>query len=194
MNTVLDVTSGICWSIVYIVAIILGIKHKTSCIPSLAICQNFAWEFWVVVNRLCTHEIHSIAFVIQLTWLLLDVGILIIWLLFGKGSSKQFVKNILLLFLVMLIMFFLTLWAEKWEFTAFLINAIMSLLFIIEEKQKTLKKNSVIIAISKLVGTLAATILNGIIWWNPLILWLGGICFFFDCYYWAVLRSVMKDA
>lgn len=40
----LIVTSGICWSIVYIECIRIGFKEKTYCMPLFALGLNIAWE------------------------------------------------------------------------------------------------------------------------------------------------------
>lgn len=188
MNTVLDVISGISWSLVYITAIFLGIRHKTWCIPKLAICQNFAWEFWVVFNRFKIGATQSVAYAIQLVWFLLDIVILFTWLYFDRRKDRQLSKNISLLLVVFAAMYLLAYRAEKWEFSAFLINAIMSAAFIVRASKSPGLRQSTVISIGKLIGTLAATILNGIIYWNPLLLWLGGLCFLFDCYYLSMLH------
>lgn len=189
MNMFLDMVSGVSWSLVYLTAIIVGCKHRTWCIPKLAICQNFAWEFWVVLNRICTGGTHSIAFAIQLAWLLLDIGVLITWLIFDQINAKHFSSNLLLLYVVFAALYLLAYRAKNWEFSAFLINAIMSAAFIIRAHKDPGPWQSRFIAAGKLIGTLAATILNGIIYWNPLLLWLGGLCLLLDSYYLAIFRK-----
>lgn len=182
MITALDVTSGICWSIVYITAIFLGFLRKSWYIPKLAICQNLTWELLVVVNRLQSGS-YGIAFIIQLVWLLLDIGVLLTWLLYDRKETFSSIKKIGLLLTVFLAMYMLTSRAGKWEFAAFLINAIMSVGFVLWLFQEKTQHSSTVIAVAKLLGTLTATILNGWIWWNPLLLWLGGLCFLLDGYY-----------
>ena len=122
MNQILDATNGICWSIVYVEAIILGFRHKTWHIPQLAICQNFAWELLVVINRL-QNGFFGLPFFIQLAWLLLDIGVLITWLLYDKVNS--FLKKSALLLFVFAVMYALAYRTGKWEFSAFLINLIL---------------------------------------------------------------------
>lgn len=182
MNTFLDISSGICWSIVYIMAMVLGFQQKTWCIPKLAICQNLAWELLVVINRIQSGS-YGIAFLIQLAWLLLDIGVLITWLLYDRAEKLSWLKKTGLLLAVFAAMYLLACRAGKWEFAAFLINAIMSAGFVLRLHRNHEFPESAVIAGAKLVGTLAATILNGWIWWNPVLLWLGGICFLLDGYY-----------
>lgn len=189
MHTLLDLTNGISWCIVYILAIIFGIKNKTWFIPKIAICQNFSWEFLMVLNRFLAGETYSIAFIIQLIWLILDAVILGSWIYLDRNKPFKLIQNIALSFLVFTAMFFLAYLAGEWEFSAFLINVIMSAAFVFRERKNIHAPCSVMIATCKLIGTLAATILSGIIYWDPLILWLGGICFILDIYYLAMISG-----
>ena len=189
MNTALDLISGISWSIVYVTAFILGIKHKTWYIPRLAICQNFSWEFWMVTKRIRAGSPFSIAFIIQLSWLVLDLGVLFTWLKYDRKDIKRVLKNAILLLLIFTMMYLFALHAERWEVSAFLINIIMSVAFIVREERGEDLYPSRVIAIAKMIGTLSATILNGIVFRNLVLLWLGGLCFIFDCSY---LRMICK--
>ena len=182
MNTLLDLINGISWSIVYTVAIILGVQHKCWYIPKLAICQNFAWELLVVINRIQRGS-YGLAFWVQFIWLLLDVGVLITWLLYDRAGKQSGVRKAGLLFTVVAVMYLLAYQGGYWKFLAFLINAIMSAGFVLRTLRNDFHRESVLIAVAKLVGTLAATVLNGWIWWNPTVLWLGGLCFLLDGYY-----------
>lgn len=161
MNFVLDATNGICWSIVYATAIILGFRHRTWYIPQLAICQNLSWEFLIVISRFQSGSF-GFAFFIQFVWLLLDVGILITWILYDKCTS--FIKKTVLLLLVFTALYTLAYKADKWEFAAFLINLIMSVEFIRRTYQNGHCPNSIFIATANLIGTLSATILYGLLY------------------------------
>ena len=186
MNTALDVTSGFCWSIVYLMAMILGFQRKTWYLPKLAICQNFVWELLVVISRVQSGS-YGVAFVIQLVWLLLDIGVLITWLRYDRTGRRPWPQKAGLLLAVLAAMYLLVYRAGQWEFAAFLINAIMSTGFVLRTLQDGFYQGSIVIAAAKLVGTLAATILNGWIWWNPVLLWLGGLCFMLDGYYFITI-------
>ena len=92
-------------------------------------------------------------------------------------------RKIVLLLIVLAVMYTLAYRAGKWEFMAFLINLIMSVGFVLRAYQNDTCPKSKIIAILKLSGTLAATILSGLLQRNPLILWLGGLCLLAGVYY-----------
>lgn len=186
MTAVLDLISGVCWSVTYVAAVVLGVRKKIWYIPKLAICQNFAWEFWVVMERILTGSPLSTAFVIQIAWLALDVGVLFTWVHYDRGDPRNKLGNATLFLGVFALMYLLAFRLGAWEFTAFAINAIMSAAFLLRENREEDAPKSCLIAVTKLVGTLAATILNGIIWRNMLLLWLGGICLLFDGRYLAV--------
>lgn len=192
MNTVLDLCCGIGWSIAYVAAVILGVKRRTWCIPKLSICLNFSWEFWVVVNRLLNGNAFNQAFFIQLAWLLLDIGIVTEWLLFDRGAPARRRNNIAMFLVIMAVMYALAYKAGEWGFSVFFVNLVMSAEFIYRTDRDVRNWTSPLIAVAKLIGTLAATILNGLIIWNPLTLWLGGVCFLLDGYYLVMLMNREK--
>jgi len=78
-------------------------------------------------------------------------------------------------------------------YSAFIQNLIMSILFInILVSRGSTKGQSLTIAVSKWIGTLAPTILFGIIRGNQLILVLGIFCSVFDITYIRYLNVVKK--
>lgn len=190
MTTLLDFTCGFSWTAAYIAAIVRGYRHKTWCIPALSICMNFSWEFCAVLNRVMNGSVSGLPFAIQLSWLTFDIGILVSWLLFDRKGKRLKYRNLLLFPAVFFAVFWATWIAEQWEFSVFLINVIMSAEFIYRLSVDDAQWTSCTIAITKLIGTLAATILNGLIFWNLTVLWLGGICLILDGNY--VLR-LMKS-
>lgn len=183
MNALLDFTCGFSWVIAYIVAIVHGFRHRTWCIPVLSICMNLSWEFCAVLNRLMNGAASGLPFFIQLSWLIFDMGIFAGWLFFDGKSRKQLCKNLMLLMIVFATVFWATRIAGKWEFSVFLINAIMSVEFIFRLEKDDSCWTSYTIAVAKLIGTFSATILNGLIFRNMMVLWLGGICLMLDSYY-----------
>lgn len=188
MTVVFDLGNGICWTLTYITAIILGFKNRTWCIPKLAICMSFSWELLVVINRIQNGSVGGIPFYVQLTWLILDVVILVIWLMFDGGTEKLF-QNLCLFFSVFTVMYVFAYRGQAWVLTAFLDNVIMSVLFIYRRTKDHTPWTSRLIAVAKMIGTFSATILEGLIWWNPMILYIGGMCFLLDLYYAATLFS-----
>lgn len=183
MNTFLDFTCGFSWTIAYIVAIVHGFRHKTWCIPALSICMNLSWEFCAVSNRLVIGATSGLPFFIQLSWLIFDLGILASWLLFAGKSRKLLYRNLCLLTIVFAIVFWATRIAGEWEFSVFLINVIMSVEFILRLEKDDSFWTSRTIAVAKLIGTFAAAILNGLVFRNMMVIWLGGICLMLDSYY-----------
>jgi len=187
MEIALDLTNGVCWSLVYILAIILGIRRKTWCIPKMAICQNFAWEFLIVLSQFQSGADWRLGYLIQIVWLILDAVILVLWLWVDRNKLRS---NVLLLFAVMLLMYVLGYKLRMWAYMAFLINAIMSALFLIRFIMEPGLWVSIPIAIAKLKGTLAATILDGLMGRNLILLWLGGICLILDvCYVYLIIKE-----
>lgn len=191
MTTLLDFTCGFSWTIAYIAAIIRGYRHKTWCIPALSICMNFSWELCAVLNRVMNGSVSGLPFAIQLSWLTFDIGILASWLIFDRKGKKRKYKNLLLFAAVFFAVSWITWIAEQWEFSVFLINVLMSAEFIYRLSIDDAQWTSRTIALTKLIGTLAATILNGLIFRNLTVLWLGGICLILDSYY--VLRLKKPD-
>ena len=53
--------------------------------------------------------------------------------------------------------------------------------------------NSLLIALFKLIGTTAATVLNGILNWNSGVLWCGGCCLILDMWYIICLVNKQKE-
>lgn len=192
MNTLLDFICGFSWTVAYIAAIVRGFCNKTWCIPALSICMNFSWELCAVMNRVMNGSIFGLPFAMQLSWLTFDIGIFTSWLIFDRNGKMSLHKKPLLFAAVFLVVLWATLEMDQWEFSVFLINAIMSAEFIYRLSIDAAPWTSRTIAITKLIGTLAATILNGLIFWNQTVLWLGGICLILDAYYVFLLIRLNK--
>lgn len=187
MSDVLNFVSGVCWSLVYILAIIQGIRNRTWCIPQLAICQNFAWEFWIVCFRVQAGQPIGLQYAVQIAWLVLDIGVLATWLIFDKCSEKRKINKSTLLLFVFFLMYLLTFKFQLWGVSAYLINTIMSIAFVWRIKQDKGAWTNISIALFKLIGTLAPTIGFGILNRDPIIFCLGFLCLIFDIYYLIVL-------
>lgn len=179
MNAALDWISGISWSLVYVIAIFIGIRKKALGIPAMNICLNICWESCVVIARLINRTEFGSGFVSQLLWFSLDIGLLCVF--FKYANWLPILKKLAYLggaaISMALCAWVLGLWAE----TAFAINLIMSVFFLWSNRKRLF--SSLTIAVLKLVGTLSATILNGVIYQNYIIVALGGLCFIADiCY------------
>jgi hypothetical protein len=170
--------SGLCWTIVYIDSIRIGFKEKTYAMPFWALALNIAWEFLYSVLGYMKVGL-SLQIVINGIWFLFDVGLLYTYFRYGK---KYFPKNsqpnwFYAWGILVLVSSFILQYAFFLEFgllggsiySAFLQNLLMSVLFIVMLVQRgSSEGQTMTIAISKWIGTLAPTILYGIIGGSPL--------------------------
>ena len=93
---------------------------------------------------------------------------------------------------VLLAVYVVAYWGGGWLFSVFLINLIMSTEFIVRQHRDHTNWASLWIAVCKLAGTLSASILNGAMYRNALVLWLGGLCLLADIYYTILLLNERK--
>ena len=193
--------SGICWTIVYIQLILVGFKDKTYGMPFVALALNFAWEVLHSYIGL-KNNFSNIQTWITLIWLLLDIIIVYTYLKYGRKhfpkytSKKFFIPWSILIFLMSFIIqyyFVIEFGALGGLYSAFLQNLIMSILFInLLINRIDIKGQNLNIAIYKWIGTLAPTILYGVIQGNKLILVLGIFCSIFDILYIYFLNNIKK--
>jgi hypothetical protein len=199
----LVVFSGLCWTVVYFDSIRVGLRDSTYAMPFWALALNFAWELLQSVL-----EYQKSGFVLQVgitsIWLLLDCGILYTYFRFGK---KQFPANLKaqwfmvwsgigLVSALLLQYFFVTefgLYVGR-AYAAFLQNLLMSVLFIgMLVTRGSSAGQSLTIAVNKWLGTLAPTILFGVLGSeglngpDSLLLVTGGLCSLFDLIYIGML-------
>lgn len=187
MIIVLDWISGICWSLVYLIATFKGVHQKAYFIPALCICLNYSWEMWIILVRSFLHFPIDMGFIIQIIWAILDIGVVYTWIRYNKNTLC---KKLCWFIVVMLVMSVFTMITGLWNLVAFGINLIMSITFVLRlDKQVHL---SYIIAVLKCIGTLAATVLNGILIRNYGILLLGMLCLLADIYYIIDLKLTWK--
>ena len=214
IRIILTVISGICWTIVYIAGIRLGFKHRSYAIPFFALALNFAWEsLYTYYGFQSTVTVQA---VVNAIWFVLDIGILVTYFKFGRkyfpaqlpGYSSANAMNNASAFIswsvLALVAAFLVEFAFRKEFgvrvgagySAFLQNLLMSVLFInMLVKRGTREGQSLTIAFSKWLGTLAPTILFGIVGeagfpnGSYLIVVLGTLCSVFDLIY---IRLLLK--
>jgi hypothetical protein len=193
--------SGICWTIVYIQLISTGLKEKVYGMPFIALALNFAWEtihsFLGLKNNLFSIETWII-----LVWFLLDIIIVYTYLRYGKQyfpkhTNKEYFMpwTILIFFMSFVIQYYFV--VEFGDlgrvYSGFLQNLIMSILFInMLVTRNDLKGQNLIIGINKWIGTLAPTILYGVIYEYKLILILGLFCSLFDILYIYFLNHIKK--
>jgi len=208
LNLLLTFITDVCWIIVYIESVLIGLKEHTYAIPFWALALNFAWE---IFNTVLGYQQNGLVLqvVINAAWTLLDCGILYTYFRYGKKHfpinlrSNRFVTwSLLGLFSAfMLEMAFIVefgLHAGS-RYSAFLQNLLMSVLFIVMLVQRGASTGqNMIIAVNKWVGTMAATVMFGMLGgyglYGPsfLILVAGGLCCLFDLIYIAMLATTIN--
>jgi hypothetical protein len=208
IKLLLMLISAIAWTLVYINCISIGFKHKTYCIPLWALALNFTWEVWHGIFDL--RELGpQLQVVINVIWALFDSIILYTFFRFGKRYFPENLKTgwFITWGVISLIVSFLVQYAFVKEFgtimgggyAAFLQNLLMSVLFILMLQNRSgTEGQSFTIAFGKCLGTLAPTILFGIIGStamngpNRFILIIGLIIFVIDVVYIVMLRKFRR--
>jgi hypothetical protein len=196
MDLFLTIASGLAWTIVYIEAIRLGFTYKTYAMPVAALGLNIAWETIYGVHGLIGAI--SAQSIINILWAAADVVIVYTFFRFGRAELPKFVTRPL--FIGWGIVIFGTSyalqalfigqfgWTDGARYSAFLQNLLMSGLFIaLLLARRGTRGQSLVIAIAKWLGTLAPTILIGVLGNLPFILWIGLLCSLFDLIYIGLL-------
>ncbi|WAH95395.1 transmembrane-type terpene cyclase [Arthrobacter sp. MMS18-M83] len=196
MTLFLTILSGVAWTAVYICAILVGFRDKSYAIPAAALGLNIAWEAIYAVHSLSTRL--SVQGVINIAWALADVVIVYTFLQFGRRELPGFVTRPL--FIGWAVLLGLAAFAVQWLFiaefdwepasryAAFLQNLLMSGLFIaMFVARRSLRGQSMLIAVAKWIGTLAPTITFGVLENSLFILGIGTLCSVFDLTYIGLL-------
>jgi len=194
----LTLTSGICWTIVYILIIIRSFKDKTYGMPFWALAFNISWE--AIFSFVLISSTISLQIIINRVWLLFDVAIVIAYCMYGKREwttqvSKKWFYPYSLLALITAYLFVYLMSVEldhsQGRYAAFIQNLMMSWLFILMLIRRQSKAGqSVGIALFKMIGTLAPTIIYGAT--SQFILFLGSGCFVADMIYFIMLLTMYK--
>jgi hypothetical protein len=197
----LSIVSGISWTIVYISAIRIGFKDKTYAIPVLALALNFAWELIYGLGGVIIDP-KSLQSWINLTWGFADAVIVYNYFVFGKSefppslTRRIFFAGSVLIFVVAFAVqaaFIVQFKDEAPIYAAFLQNTLMSGLFLgMFVAREGMRGQSLTIAVSKCIGTLAATIVFSVITFTPLVLIVGIVCFVLDTIYIGLIANVKR--
>ena len=202
MELVLTVVSGVAWTVVYILAIRIGFKEKTYAIPVAALALNFAWETIYGVHGLFgTIDAQAI---INLAWAAADVVIVYTFFRFGRREFPSFVSRPAfigggaLIFLIAYAVQALFIsefgWTSAPAYSAFLQNLLMSGLFIaMFISRRGARGQSIWIAVAKWLGTLAPTILFGVLRGEPFIIGIGLMCSVLDLIYLGLLLWARRN-
>ncbi len=208
MAMALVVLSGLCWAVVYVEAIRVGVRDRTYAIPIFALALNLAWEALYVFHGLFLNPGAS-TFVrlhtgVNLVWLAFDMAILWTFFKFASNEWPQLGRSLvwltgalaLVVGVAVQIVFFTEFGPrDGGTYAAFAQNLLMSVLFLnMLLLRGGPRGQSMVIAVAKLVGTLAPTISLGFLsGFNPYVVVLGLLCLLFDSLYVLGLWSV-KDA
>lgn len=188
LNFTLTVFSGLCWTVVYVLIIYRSFKDKTYGMPFWALAFNISWEF---IFSAVFKSTDTTQLIVNHVWLAFDIVIVICYFVYGRKDWSQSVSrayfypySILVLVSAYLFVYLFSVEFHNTDgiYIAFIQNVMMSWLFIaMLQRRGSLAGQSGGIAIFKLLGTLAPTILYGPD--HPFVLFLGCCCFVADCIY-----------
>jgi len=194
--TALALLSGAAWTVTYIACIVLGLRHRTYCMPAVPLALNFSWECVYAVQGL--RQPFTVQTGIDVVWAVFDAVIIVTFLRFGRAEQPRLLPRAR--FLSWTVLLLATAFAVQLLFihefgphaatrySAFLMNVVMSIAFLgFWAARPARRGQSLVIAWSKFVGTLAATALFGVVEDSAFILGLGMICAVFDALYVLVL-------
>lgn len=206
MEMFLTLLSGVGWIIVYEECIRLGFKEKTYAMPLFALGLNFAWETTYSFSDifLAAHGplegLNAVQAFVNASWVVLDIVILFTYFKYGKKEFPKSINqkyfpfwNTLVIICCFAIQFifikeFGFIMAAK--YSAFLQNLLMSVMFIhMFTKRGNMEGQSLYLAYAKWIGTLAPTIIFGILDFNILVLVCGVFCSIFDIIYISLLTK-----
>lgn len=210
IKLILTVVSGICWTVVYLEGIRIGFRDRSYAIPFYALALNIAWELLHTVFGFRAGI--SVQTIINAVWFTFDVGILYTYFKYGR---KYFPRNLpARAFVAWSVLGLVTALCVEYGFirefgvaagagySAFLQNLLMSVLFIdMFVRRGSSEGQSLYLGVSKWIGTLAPTILFGILGeggfpqGSLLILVLGILCSVFDLIYvWMLFKPEVVRA
>jgi len=197
MALALTLLSGVAWAVVYVVAIRIGFQQRTYAIPAVALALNIAWESTYAGRGLAISD-PSVQTFINVAWGFADVVIVYTFLRYGRRELPSFVSRpmfvtwAVLIFAAAYVIQWLFIvefgWGEAPKYSAFLQNLLMSGLFIaMFVARHGPRGQSIVIAVAKWIGTLAPTILFGVLAGSAFILGVGLLCSVFDLAYIGLL-------
>lgn len=163
MSTLLTFASGTFWTLTYLLIIRQGFRDRTYGMPLVALCANLSWEFLFSF----VHPHPGIQHWVNLVWFFLDA--IIFYQLLRYGTREFPNLQPLLFYGMVLLVFVSTLTAielisrefqdPNGVYAAFGQNLMMSGLFIaLLLNRNSLRGQSLWIAVSKLLGTAAASV------------------------------------
>jgi hypothetical protein len=198
--SILQIGTGLFWSIVYILIIKQGFRDKTAGMPMAALSANISWEF--IFSFIYPHK--GLQVIIDIIWFLLDVIILFQYVKYGR---KEFEKTlpakyfypILLLTIALSFSIIIATVPEfndlEGKYAAFAQNLMMSVLFIsLLVKRGNTKGQSICIAFFKMIGSFLAAFAFYLYFRSELITILSVGTLIFDLIYiYLLYKQLRKD-
>ena len=198
----LTLTSGLCWTLVYLLIIVRSFRDKTYGMPYWALAFNFSWEFIFSFLLSIDSPDLQLQLVVNRVWLLFDLAIFAAYFMYGQKEwpsqiprSLFYPYSVLVLLTGFLFVYLLSVELDHSQgmYAAFLQNLMMSWLFIaMLVRRKSTAGQSVWIAGLKMAGTLAPTVIYGAR--STFVLFLGASCFVADILYLLLLVRVRRTA
>jgi hypothetical protein len=197
----LQISSGLCWTLVYILIIKRGFQDKSLGMPVVALCANISWEF--IFSFIYPHAPPQ--FYVNVVWFLFDVVILFQALKFGRFDFNKNLPAKLFypVFALTLVMSFCAVLLTSYEFkdfdgkyAAFGQNLMMSVMFVsMLLRRNSVAGQSIYIALFKMLGTLLPSILFFLLFPASLLLnFLYVAIFIFDLIYFIMLcRKCLEE-
>ena len=195
MDLFLTILSGVAWTIVYIESIRVGFRDKSYAMPLVALALNISWETIYAVHSVSSVSAQTF---VNFAWALLDLVIVFTYFRFGRSELPKFITRPVFIiwslivfgsaFAIQALFIGQFGWTDAARYSAFLQNVLMSGLFIaMLVARRGARGQSMIIAVAKWIGTLAPTILIGVLGNLPFITGLGILCSVFDLIYIGLL-------
>ncbi len=206
ISSILIAVCGIGWIIAYVEAIRVGFRDRSYGIPFITLALNFTWEIYYTYQGYLIFGWHVSTWV-NCFWVLLDIGILYTY--FNYGSDDETASdNIFFLracavlvgcLFIQHVGFRLLGIIDGALYVGYMINFLMSFLFVrMYFRRRSLKGQSLIIAIAKCIGTFSTTILFGMVGSktaggvHEIILYMGMVIFLTDLFYISLLARHVR--
>ena len=156
---IMDTMMIICWAMAYLLMVWNGELFSAKAhlmIPTLACAFNISWELVAMI--------YSHGNLGHIVWFFLDVGVFLLCLKYIYKKAKKAIIYTAVYIIVTILFVQIAYEVFKFRngmlFSSFVINLIMSVMFVVFEKQIS-EKGKVSIAVLKMLGTMCATLSAG---------------------------------
>ena len=198
LSLLVAATMGLSWTIVYLLVIYRSFKDKQCGMPSVAMAFNLSWEF--LYSFMFYDAQSNLQLWINRVWFVFDVLIFVAFLLYGAKQWNKLYQKFFFPYAVSIVLaafsllYFLQLdfGDSAITYSAFTMNVLMSWMFItMFLKQQDLKGQAFGIAVFKMLGTAAATIIL-FQRYSQFLQMMGVLCFILDMIYLILMADRYK--